>query len=41
MIASVNGHLEVVGRLLQHNAKVDIQGEVSNVGQYLLELLTT
>ena len=28
MLASLNGHVEVVDRLLRHGAKVDLQDEV-------------
>ena len=28
MIASENGHVEVVNRLLEHGASVDLQGKV-------------
>ena len=31
MAASVNGHVEVVDKLLQHGATVDLQDKVSNV----------
>ena len=33
MTASLNGHVEVVDRLLQHEASVDLQKEV-NIKQY-------
>ena len=33
MTASVNGHVEVIDRLLQHEARVDLQKEV-NIKQY-------
>ena len=29
MVASQNGHVEVVGKLLQHGARVNLQEEVS------------
>ena len=31
MVASRNGHVEVVVKLLQHGATVDLQDKVSNV----------
>ena len=31
MYASDNGHVEVVDKLVQHGARVDLQGNVNNV----------
>ena len=36
MTASKNGHVEVVDKLLQHGATVDLQNKVNNVSTYAL-----
>ena len=36
MVASRNGHVEVVDKLLQHGAKVDLQREVSRIVVHLV-----
>ena len=35
MVASQNGHVEVVDKLLQHGAKVNLQSKVSRNMSYL------
>ena len=42
MVASQNGHVEVVDKLLQHGAKADLQKNVSkNNVAYWLQLMPT
>ena len=40
-MASQNGHVEVVDKLLQHGARVDLQRKVSRTVAYLLQIIAS
>ena len=39
MVASLNGHLEVVDKLVQHGARVDLQAKVCNATYTCFKIL--